>query len=100
MRGDNVESIVVFHTEKERHPFLHFQETTSRVNGKESIGKDKCQDSLQLHDNIQSRSGSVLERISHSVANDGCLVNVRALSLALAFRAGRFNVFLGIVLSD
>ena len=68
------------------HNLSKVQQTLSGVDGVERVGKDERQHSHQLHDNVQSRSRSIFERISNSVTDNSGLVDVRSLALQLTIR--------------
>ena len=73
------------------------ENSTSCIHRVEGIGKDKREDGHELHDNVESRTGGVLERITDGVTNNGGLVDVGSLALELGIRGGLLNVLLGIV---
>mmetsp|Transcript_22080 Transcript_22080/g.54564 ORF Transcript_22080/g.54564 Transcript_22080/m.54564 type:complete len:615 (-) Transcript_22080:38-1882(-) len=76
---------------------MKVEDTVAIVGGVKCVGKDQRQHRHELHDNVQGRSGGILERISDGVTNNGGLVDVR--SLALELRVGRLllNVLLGVI---
>jgi len=79
---------------------LALEETSSTVDLPEVVGEDKRKDSHELHNDVESRAGSILEGITNSVSNDSSLVDVTSLTLEIGLRRGPLNVLLGVVPSS
>lgn len=65
--------------------------------------KDKRNDCHQLHEDVQSRSRGILQRVTNSVTHHCCLVGLRALTNGIAIvivQGPRLDVLLGIVPSS
>merc|ERR1712125_159215 len=76
---------------------MKIQDTVTTVCSEEGVREYKTENSHKLHNNVQSRSRCILERIADSVTNHGSLVYVRSLTLEL--RVGRLllDVLFGVI---
>jgi hypothetical protein len=62
-------------------PTREIKQAVATVDRDKEVGKYERQDGHQLHHDVECRSRSVLERVTNGVADDGSLVQVRALPL-------------------
>merc|ERR1719231_1668426 len=59
----------------------HLEDALAVVDANEEVAEDQREDGHELHHNVKSRAGGVLQGITHSVANHSRLVKVSLLTL-------------------